>query len=299
MLKYSCDTYLASRDHTLEGYSTFLSAYQEVAYETLKQQWKAISDEACRLGHSMHYSIEMFYNDMYNPELPRFRTPAFLRFLRFHHEWVLKNDLVPYRTELCMFSERSELCGMIDILFQRRCDVGDPFLRHDVIMVDWKRSKEIKTEAFEKGDTFFPPLQMLPTCNLSDYTCQTSGYTVLLHEHTNIRVKERYIAVFHPNNESYQLFELRDVVDEMRICIDKRRAGKLVEVLEAKIRLRREAIGVLDDDNNANQLSRAKRVLREMLITDSKLTPLLRGEIDCAVKKARKETVPAMFRKKQ
>lgn len=288
------DSYLSYHGTTLPSFAAFRSAYEEVAYEAIKKQWADITEKACKLGHAMHFSIEMFYNDMYDPTLPRFQTPAFLRFLRFHHEWVLARDLVPYRTELCMFTERAELCGTIDMLFQRRCDVGDPFRKHNVIMVDWKRSKEIKTQSFDKGDNFFPPLQMLPNCNLSDYTCQTNGYTVLLHEKTELRVTERHIAVFHPDYPSYQLFELPDVVEQMAACIDKRRVDRMKMYRNEKKRSIDEAELYVE---RAGSDSEPVRLLQKLIGIERKMQPLLDAEIEHASKKARKSRLPSMFRK--
>lgn len=286
------ECYLSNRQPGDAAYDFFRSAYEEIAYEAILLQWKEIADEAALLGTLMHESIEMFYNDMYEPELDRFCTPAFERFIRFHNEWVKPRGLVPFRTELCMFDESAELCGMIDALFQLRANAGDPFRRWDVVLVDWKRSKEIKCSAYDRDDVGREPLQHLPNCNLSHYKCQLNGYKWVLEHNTRYRVTSMHIAVFHPNNESYEVYDVPDLQREIGICIDNRRVERMQMYRAEKKRAFSQLASEL---SGAGSLQAAKEAFAELEIAEAKIDPLYAAETERIRKKARTNALPEMF----
>lgn len=173
------------------------------------------SNDANELGTIMHRKIEKFYNI---PELYKARAeelegdellgryyepteyraehcPEFQQFLDFHRDHVLSKKWVPFRSELLVFSREMRIAGAIDMMFREAPG------SNNIIIVDWKRSKEIK-----KYDTFGKSMGLgvcgnLPNCNLEKYSMQQSVYRWLFEQvyGDEYTVVATYLVVCHPN----------------------------------------------------------------------------------------------------
>lgn len=185
----------------------FERLYREVVHYSLLACWREISEDALARGRLMHRSIEMCYNSMYDPRDERFHVPEMQQFARFHRDFVLRNKLRMLRTELCLAHKPDPqldvyLCGMIDAVFI------DP--QGNIWLGDWKRSKEIKTRAFNAGDTGTGPCRGLQDCNREHYNMQLNVYRYIFEANTKYRVLKSYIIVFHPLHEDYELYLVPD-----------------------------------------------------------------------------------------
>ena len=67
----------------------------------------------------------------------------------------------------------------------------------DAVIVDWKRSANIKTQGF-RGEMLHPPLDHMDDCNWSTYRLQINTYAYILESEYGLQVSAMYIAVFHP-----------------------------------------------------------------------------------------------------
>lgn len=191
--------------------------YRAVIHYSLLACWREISEDALTRGRLMHRSIEMCYNSMYDPQNERFHVPEMQQFARFHRNFVLGNKLRMLRTELCLAHKPDPqldvyLCGMIDAVF---IDA-----QGNVWLGDWKRSKEIKTRAFNPSDVGTGPCRGLQDCNREQYNMQLNVYRYIFEANTKYRVVKSYIIVFHPLHEDYELYLVPDYQSRVAEALD-------------------------------------------------------------------------------
>jgi ATP-dependent exoDNAse (exonuclease V) beta subunit len=170
------------------------SKYYGMSKGEIKAQWSENGKNAASIGTLMHFNIELFLNGINVID----ETPQFNHFLNF---WNVFNNkypqFVPYNTEKLVFFENfgkdnQTLCGSIDFIMED--DTGK------IIILDWKCSKEIKTEGRDKG---FEPFNCLDNCNFSHYTLQLNIYRHILETKYNKEVTFMMLVVLHPNQTNY------------------------------------------------------------------------------------------------
>lgn len=172
------------------------SKYSGKTKEQIKAEWEANGKEASSKGTDMHADIERFFNE--EPVL----SPNCIEhqyFQRFWKEFQEKQpDFVPYRTEWIVYDEDKGLAGSIDFTLTNK--------QGDIIILDWKRSKEIKmSNWFERG---IGCLSHLDNCNYNHYTLQLNLYRHLLTTKYSKNVIGLAIVVFHPDNPTYIMTQL-------------------------------------------------------------------------------------------
>ena len=149
--------------------------------------WRVNGETQSKRGTLMHWHIEIYLNG-YDVAEPH--SPEFLQFLLFKRCFMDPLGLVPLRTELSMFHCGLCIAGQADLLC---LDANG-----DAVIVDWKRSANIKTEGF-RGQMLHPPLEHMDDCNWSTYRLQINMYAYILESEYGLQVAAMYIAVFHPN----------------------------------------------------------------------------------------------------
>lgn len=167
------------------------SKYFGKTKEQIKAEWEASGTAASSLGTLMHADIERFLNEepVLNPD-----TKEFSHFRLFWGEFQRTNPgFVPYRTEWLVYDEDYKRAGSIDCVLSNAAG--------QLIILDWKRSKEIKMENnYEKG---LGPFTHLPNCNYWHYSLQLNIYRHILETKYNKQVVGMYIVVLHPDNTYY------------------------------------------------------------------------------------------------
>lgn len=187
--------------------------------EEIKAEWS--SNDANNEGTIMHAKIEKFYNipELYSitdrrvssEELSVYFTAEeteveeFQQFLDFHHKFIGPKGWIPWRTELKVFDDALQLAGSIDMIYTDAVPTpNSPIVLH---IVDWKRSKEIKTQSFYNRETGWvrglqdSPCQDLMDCNYIHYSLQVNTYAAMLLRalYPAYTIGEMYLGVFHPN----------------------------------------------------------------------------------------------------
>ena len=159
--------------------------------EDIKSGWEASGEEASRLGTLMHADVERFLNEeqVLNPD-----SKEFSHFKLFWGEFQRTYPtFTPYRTEWLVYDEENKVAGSID------CVLTNP--EGQLLLLDWKRSKEIKTEnRYEKG---LGPFAHLDHCNFWHYSLQLNIYRHILETKYNKQVLGMFIVVLHPDNPFY------------------------------------------------------------------------------------------------
>jgi len=185
------------------------SKYFGQTKEVIKAGWDKNGEEASKAGTAMHADIEHFLNQepILTPDCSEFRY-----FMAFWQGFQSVNPTYePYRTEWLVYDEDKKLAGSIDCVLKHKVDGS-------VVILDWKRSKEIKkSNTFESG---FPPFHKLPSCNFYHYTLQLNIYRHLLESKYGQRVAAMYIVVLHPNNATFEIhtiekYDIASIWDEL------------------------------------------------------------------------------------
>lgn len=194
--------------------------YEGMTAKDIEDSWEKNRVTASEEGTSMHASIEDFYHGELTPDqFPRIKE--FAHFMYFHRQHVLTNGWVPFRSEMIVWElDTYRLCGSIDMLYVSKFDKETG--RLTLVLVDWKRSKEIKKVAFggKKGSG---PCKSIPDCNYWHYAIQVNLYKKMLQtfygkgfkyegaDVTSVFVEKMMIVVCHPNNDSYELHEMPEI----------------------------------------------------------------------------------------
>lgn len=159
--------------------------------ESIKGEWKQTGDEASKLGTMMHKNIEQYFN---GEVIDNSDTKEFSMFMKFWQDFTKTYPtLHPYRTEWLIYDENIKIAGSIDCVLED--DKGN------LVIIDWKRSKEIKMEnKYEKGKV---PFDQYDNCNFSHYSLQLNFYRHILETKYNKNVFFMMLVILHPNQSSY------------------------------------------------------------------------------------------------
>ena len=183
------------------------SEYYGKTPDEIKQLWNT----AAKAGTNMHRSIELYYNDQ-SDENP---SPEFKYFLCFHENIVLKNGLIPYRTEWGVYDTELKFAGSIDMVYKMK-EENDV----DLIIYDWKRCKQIKDN--NQFETAYPPIGHVPNSNLWHYSLQLNIYKAILERNYGKNILEMYILWLHPSNKSYKTIKIPIMEKEINSIFSQR-----------------------------------------------------------------------------
>lgn len=166
--------------------------------EQIKQEWKDKSNEASKAGTLMHKSIE----DTLNGVVVTNDTVEYQMFLKFwsdiQHQYP---DWEVDRTEWLIYDNSGKVAGSIDCILRNKTNPDQ------IMVLDWKRSKEIKyTNKFAKGTGLFANLD---DCNYVHYSLQLNIYRHILETWYDKQVVYMMLIIMHPNNVSYQCIPIQ------------------------------------------------------------------------------------------
>lgn len=246
--------------------------YAGLSDQEIAQAWERNRDGASTLGTKMHAAVEIYLNTGY-----RSRDPAIQiemdKMERFVAEEIVNRGLEVWRTEPIVFTDEPLLAGSVDCLLRRKSDGR-------FVVMDWKRSKEIKVTAngsFGYGFSFKPRaaggdpkvqhaelaggamvgpdpcFEMVENTNYHHYSLQLHLYRLIFMRHYNLDIPEEelYIVVFHPDQTcAYEIKRAAPYAAKARWLIDN---YATVERLvahhhEVEERGRRLALGLPPDD---------------------------------------------------
>jgi len=176
--------------------------------ESIKKMWEDNRVEASTLGTRLHRSIELFYNDVEQEEPEVLMTKEYGHFKSFYESHKHKKA---FRTEWSVFDEDIKTAGQIDMCYMNEDGTVD--------LYDWKRSKEIKKQGYRLSDTAYEPIDGYPNTNFWKYSFQLNLYKYMIEKNYGFKVKDMYIVVFHPNNDSFRKYKISDLSEDMsKLC---------------------------------------------------------------------------------
>ena len=184
------------------------SKYYGMTKEQIKNKWSSDGKEASHLGTLMHASIENYFNFVYpNEYIPKESdSKEFLHFLGFWKAFSAKNpEWKPHKCEWIVYDEDKCIAGRIDFILKNDKD--------QYVILDWKRSKEIKkNNIWQKGFDIF---NHLDDCNYNHYTLQLNIYRHILETKYNKQVVAMYLVICHPDNSCAEVIPVNKKVDDI------------------------------------------------------------------------------------
>lgn len=155
-------------------------------------------------------------------------TAIYGKEIRLFFEWLAQHpDWEPFKAEGRYWSARYRLAGSVDMLFRHR-QTGL------IIVVDWKRSKEIERHnrfCFCRDEHDPAACDAygihnltcsLENCNYNHYSLQLHTYSALLEEHYDMEIGGRYIVVLHPDQDAPLEIEAASLGGLVRMMLEER-----------------------------------------------------------------------------
>ena len=151
----------------------------------IKDLWKANATEAAARGTWLHLQLEVLLNGgkvhENKVELQLFSTLQQMP------------KLIAFRSEWCVYGEEEQLAGCIDFVAQTPSS--------DVILFDWKRTKQLRRKYVSPWSTMKQPLSHLDDCAGVHYRLQLNLYKYLIEKYYGLRVSAMYVVGLHPDNQ--------------------------------------------------------------------------------------------------
>jgi ATP-dependent exoDNAse (exonuclease V) beta subunit len=169
----------------------------------IKALWEANRDNAAQAGTKMHYDIECYYNECPNEN----DSVEYQYFMNFKDAFP---ELKAFRTEWTVFHEELKLAGSIDMVFENE--------QGDLLIYDWKRSKEIvKTSTWNKFSNN-ETISHIPDTNYWHYCLQLNTYKAMLEANYDKKVVGLYLVCLHPDNKNgnFQRIKVVDLQEEVK-----------------------------------------------------------------------------------
>lgn len=175
--------------------------YLGMSIQQIIDSWEANRIQASSLGTNFHKNVEDYLNTQ-GRQQPSTITTEFGYFLKFWHDLTTRYpDLSLYRTEWMVYDETIGLAGSMDCVLQDK--------QGNLMILDWKRSKEIKmSNQYHKGFSVFSKFE---DCNWSHYQLQLNFYREILERHYNKRVVFMMNVVCHPDHPSYLCYPVQHI----------------------------------------------------------------------------------------
>lgn len=183
------------------------SKYYGQTREEIKDGWEKNRDEAASAGTKMHFDIECYYNGI---EVTN-NSEEYSQFKNYVEDHPFK----AYRTEWTVWDKELKLAGSIDMVYENEDGT--------LMIYDWKRSKGIvKNKRFEEYSTT-ECINHLPDTNFWHYSLQLNTYKAILERNYNKKVTKLCLVCLYPGQETYKLFEVPELSEEIDMLFDLRK----------------------------------------------------------------------------
>ena len=188
------------------------SSGEAMSREEILTQWRSNGEVQSARGTLMHYHIEQFFNAATIAEP---HSPEFQQFLAFERDFMRARGLRPHRTEMSLFH-----CGLA---IAGQCDLLCVDMTGRVVILDWKRSKEIRVS--NRFGKMLTPLQHLDDCNYWLYGLQLNIYKYILTTEYGLDVSEMFLGVFHPTQSGPRAVQVPEMSREIDLVLEHLRAA--------------------------------------------------------------------------
>jgi hypothetical protein len=188
----------------------------------LKYAWTFLNDHSTYKGSTLHNYIESYYFNKlqdypseliiehfgYDPIINSFKVVL----NQFHKFYELSfGKLIPIKPEYVVYDEEYGVSGMVDILFYNK-------KKNSIQIYDWKTNKALRSyNNFQKMSGIFSDID---DCELNVYSLQLNTYKYIIEKNTGIKIDGLYIIWFFEGNSSYQIIEIKDMQDKVKLMMD-------------------------------------------------------------------------------
>ncbi len=160
---------------------------------------KAIWAKSGEYGTLFHANVEAFWNRETEYTVIDQNIECFRQFTELFTDPEKSKfcNWTPYRTEMSIFDPETGVTGQIDFVGLINGT------ERDVVIIDWKRSKNISDSCFERFQgkpivTGKGVLSHLENCNWITYNLQQAVYKYILEKHYGLNVKKIFLVQVHP-----------------------------------------------------------------------------------------------------
>lgn len=184
----------------------------------IKAYWDGVGLYARNRGTWMHYNIERYLNNL----VPSEDCQEMSMFYKFYDEVIVKEKVLPWRTEWRIAAPEYDLAGSVD--FVGKLPDGT------YCIMDWKRSKNLASSLGNAyGRRGKPPLQHLDDTDASKYFLQLNVYRYILQKHYDIKISKMILASFHPSEGAFFHIQAPIWEQEVQAVMDHFSAQKTAE----------------------------------------------------------------------
>ena len=181
----------------------------------IKEKWADNGRVSANHGTWVHFLFELYLNR----EIVTSQCVEFQLFLKFISCLI---GCKAYRTEWEIFSEEERLAGSID--FVATAPNGS------LIIIDWKRTKLLRTKYENTFQCMQSPLSHLSDCKGIQYRLQLNVYKYILEKQYGFRISEMYVVCVHPDvGEAPFVDVVPDMEDEVSKMMSWQRERVVVE----------------------------------------------------------------------
>ena len=197
-LLHALATYPLDEEYVLREVHDFVSSYPQfltriaakisLSDSEIKTKWKQQRQEGATRGSWMHSKFEC----LLNAGAVMSNSHEVLLFLRF-----LQNDMqgrTAFRTEWMIFATEENIAGSIDFVAKARDG--------SLVLIDWKRSRNLRNKLFSYGRFMGAPLGTVPDSTLWHYRLQLNCYAWILQTYYDCVVSKMLVVCTHPDNGS-------------------------------------------------------------------------------------------------
>ena len=156
---------------------TTIPKYRGRTVQDLIQEW----DATAAYGTAVHKEIEDYIKIKKNPEINRAKAG-----INWLNKYLKKSDFEVF-SEVIVYCKELKIAGTVDLVIYDKS-------KKKYSILDWKTSKEIKTDSYKMKTGNKPETKDLLDCKFNHYALQLSLYRYLLEKNYNLVLDDQLIV---------------------------------------------------------------------------------------------------------
>ena len=195
----------------------------EIAAAKLREEWRAKGAFASQAGTFLHKQIENYIKEKIHPQtldctvsfngdyVNRQQLVNIAKEWDYFLQFDKETNYSPFRTEWCVYNEKSRIAGTIDLL----CCCPDGSYE----IYDWKRSNRIDPNESNQWASGINGLEHLTDTAYSHYCLQQNLYRYMLETDYGITISRMNLVSLHPDLPGYNIIPIPRMEKEVEIIL--------------------------------------------------------------------------------
>jgi len=177
-------------------------------------EYLMIRDEAAEKGTFLHNQIEKYLKGKeFDSDLKEFDL-----FINFCNREIKKRNLVFFDAEKMIYSNKYNVAGTIDCLFQKNEN-------NEHVMLDWKRSKKLIIKGNGEPDRRGFQIEIngltdLNNCSYFRYSLQQNIYKYIIETEHSMKISSMKLVVLHENYSDYYVVNVPEMKKETKVILN-------------------------------------------------------------------------------